>query len=293
MFHQKDIKLLWSKAAGRCSICRKELSVESSSPSGKTLIGENCHIVGEKLDGGPRHKSTLSEADRNRYPNLILLCAIHHIEIDSDEIKYPVEVLHQIKSDHEIWVQTSLTDNENSESKKFYSGIINYLTESLHLANWEVVTDNAVRTIMLTSVIDGMQNTVILLNRIDWPHNDLQLEKALLEFSGYLDKYIVHYLTFSHQRTEDSWIEDKFKYNDPKTGYPTEEGEKIEKENYRIHFFNLWNLTASINKLAKIIRKNINRDYFRLQGDFLINDDMGVTNQMEPCVYFPREYRDT
>ena len=107
--NQKDIKILWAKSAGRCSICKQELSVVSgSSPSSITLIGENCHIVGDKLDSGPRHQSNLSEEDRDRYPNLILLCSNHHNEIDGDTTKYSIEYLHQIKADHEIWVHRHL-----------------------------------------------------------------------------------------------------------------------------------------------------------------------------------------
>ena len=80
--NSKDIKILWAKAAGRCSMpdCRKILVTEASDdvPSKNTLIGENCHIIGEK-DNSPRGESILSIEDRNRYPNLILLCRNHHL----------------------------------------------------------------------------------------------------------------------------------------------------------------------------------------------------------------------
>ena len=202
--HNKDLKLLWYKAAGRCSICKKELSVEASSSSGNTLVGQNCHIVGEKLDSGPRHKSNLTEGDRSRYPNLILLCANHHIEIDSDEAKYTVEILHQIKADHEVWVQTALTQNDDTIAKKLYSDLINYISDAIRLDMWDRIADNAIRTIMHDRIVVGMRDTVIRLNRVNWPGDEIDLEKALKEFSVRLDTYIQHYTSFVYPRSESS-----------------------------------------------------------------------------------------
>ena len=105
----KDIKILWAKAAGRCSMpdCRMRLVADAGDAvkSKNTLIGENCHIVGDK-ETSPRGKSILTEDERNRYPNLLLLCRNHHKIIDDDEHGWPVERLHQIKTEHEIWVET-------------------------------------------------------------------------------------------------------------------------------------------------------------------------------------------
>ena len=83
----KDQKILWAKSAGRCSMpeCREKLVLEASEkvPSKNLLIGENCHIVAKSEDG-PRGNSILTKEERNRYPNLILLCSNHHIVIDID-----------------------------------------------------------------------------------------------------------------------------------------------------------------------------------------------------------------
>ncbi len=68
-FQQKDLKILWEKAAARCSLpeCRKGLVADAakSVPSKAILLGENCHIVAENK-GGPRGESDLSKNDRNR-----------------------------------------------------------------------------------------------------------------------------------------------------------------------------------------------------------------------------------
>ena len=46
----KESKVLWGKAAGRCSMpdCRKELTLEKELANDIILFGEMCHI-GEKI----------------------------------------------------------------------------------------------------------------------------------------------------------------------------------------------------------------------------------------------------
>ena len=70
--NQKDIKLLWGRAANRCSICKIELTQDSESVSSSFTLGEQAHIVGEK-ESAARGISKLSVDDRNSYHNLILL----------------------------------------------------------------------------------------------------------------------------------------------------------------------------------------------------------------------------
>ena len=107
---QRDIKLLWGRAASRCSICRIELSQDNTAGSASFPIGEQAHIVGEEMDG-PRGSSVLSPDERNSYHNLMLLCPTHHAIIDKNVEDYPVERLYLYKSRHELWVQQSLASN--------------------------------------------------------------------------------------------------------------------------------------------------------------------------------------
>jgi hypothetical protein len=101
-----QVKLLWGKSAGRCSIC-KEILHKPSQECENFLIGEMAHIEGEN-PGSARYKKNMSDEDRNAYGNLILLCPTHHTIVDKDENKYTVEALKQKKSDHERWVGDSL-----------------------------------------------------------------------------------------------------------------------------------------------------------------------------------------
>lgn len=106
-------KMLWGKAAGRCSYptCKEELVMEATSTDDESLIGEACHIVAKSKDG-PRGDSQLSSEDRDKYPNLILMCQKHHKKIDDQFNHYTVSKLHQIKLEHERWVSVKFRDEE-------------------------------------------------------------------------------------------------------------------------------------------------------------------------------------
>ena len=104
-----DLKLLWGRAAGRCSICKAKLVEEKTSDSGVYTIGERAHIVAEDPEGS-RGRSILGIEDRNSYYNMILLCPTCHTKIDNNAGDYPVEVLHVLKARHEMWGTQTLTD---------------------------------------------------------------------------------------------------------------------------------------------------------------------------------------
>ena len=72
------------------------------------VVGQEAHIVAEE-DDGPRGDLSMSmpPAERNAYPNLILLCGDDHTLVDKDHgIHYSVEqFLHKMKADHEAMVK--------------------------------------------------------------------------------------------------------------------------------------------------------------------------------------------
>lgn len=97
-----DRKKLWVLAAGKCSICKCNLFLKDG-----TNIGVECHISSHKPDYPSKEFSryiqslTVDERDKS-YDNAILLCSnCHKIIDDQKNIKYTIEVLHQIKEKHE------------------------------------------------------------------------------------------------------------------------------------------------------------------------------------------------
>lgn len=106
---QKELKRLFARSGNRCTFsdCRRLLIVEGGPGQEPVTLGDIAHIVAESL-GGPRGDSVLSLRDRNRYPNLILLCNRHHQLVDAQPQTYTPERLRAIKEEHEKWVKATL-----------------------------------------------------------------------------------------------------------------------------------------------------------------------------------------
>ena len=95
-----DIKKLWGRAGGRCTICDCDLSpVEHDG-----VLGEMAHIVASSTKG-PRGDSELPAEDRDSYENLILLCPTDHTKIDDDPNAWSVDKLHSLKRQHEAAIR--------------------------------------------------------------------------------------------------------------------------------------------------------------------------------------------
>lgn len=107
----KTRKELWSKAAGRCSICNKWLFEPAH-----TCIGEECHIISE-AENGPRHQKGID--DYSCYDNLILLCRNHHKEIDDNPSIFTIEKLKHIKKEHEKKINKQLKKEGKSTEIAF------------------------------------------------------------------------------------------------------------------------------------------------------------------------------
>lgn len=289
-FQAKDIKILWSKAAGRCSICRRELVAQASDsiPSGNILIGENCHIVGEKTSS-PRGKSPLSTKDRDRYPNLILLCANHHTMIDQDPDNWPIEVLHQTKADHEIWVQTQLTDNTCSKADELYSDLINSATEGLMLENWDIVSDRAVNATLLKDFVSGVGLFGAKVFKANWPGERTDLEEKIRNLSTRAHAFTSHFMSLARP-WGDKFIEDRTWKRQWRHDYDN----YAERSDawYKKHFLLLRNLVMALNEFADGVRGSINPEYFFFEGKFTIYDSLGTTNEMEQVYYLPEHYEE-
>lgn len=296
-FQPKDLKILWGKAAGRCSMpeCRKQLVSDASEavPSKAILIGENCHIVAEKTDG-PRGKSSLKPVDRDRYPNLILLCANHHTVIDQDPTNWPIELLHQIKSDHEIWVETKLAVAEETEITHYYSEMVNRATETLLLDSWTWVCDNAFRCLLVEEFIDGIYDFCEITKRAIWPSGYDDVRNSLVNLSDRLYIYLHHFLSKAlyvegtngnpgHFRKDKSW---KKTWREDYDEY-AEKSKEWEKSSVDM----LANIVVALNEFASAVRASLKPSYFLYEGKFTLIDSLGMTTDgFTSAYYIPETY---
>lgn len=102
----KTRKILWSKSGNRCAICKRQLVQRLPKQKSDFIVGEECHIVSSKSDG-PRGKyKILSDCDN--YDNLILLCANDHKLIDEFPETFTVEIIENLKTNHENWIEAAI-----------------------------------------------------------------------------------------------------------------------------------------------------------------------------------------
>jgi len=126
----KTRKLIWGKSGNRCAMCRHVLCVDATLEDDESIIGDECHIVSKKING-PRYDPNYPDDKLDSYKNLILLCRIHHKQIDDQHTTYAKEILKKIKENHEKWVSKQL-DKEPKISpemriKRVHQNIPKYL----------------------------------------------------------------------------------------------------------------------------------------------------------------------
>ena len=91
------LRLLYAHSGNCCAFegCHSPIFEDDG-----TLTGECCHIEAYSPNG-PRYNEQQTNEERNRYDNLILMCARHHKIIDSHTDEYTVEKLKILKGTHE------------------------------------------------------------------------------------------------------------------------------------------------------------------------------------------------
>ncbi len=91
------IKRLFCQTGRRCAFpdCKERIVAESGA-----IIGEICHIKARNAHG-PRFDPEQSEAERQGYDNLLLLCPTHHRTIDAQPEVFSVALLKDMKAQAE------------------------------------------------------------------------------------------------------------------------------------------------------------------------------------------------
>lgn len=268
---QKDIKLLWGRSGNRCAICQVELTQDKNSTTSAFTLGEQAHIVGEK-EGAARGKSTLTLEERNSYHNLILLCPNHHTEIDNNEEDWPVEKLHIVKSEHELWVTESLssvTDQFAMAKKISVTAIIDMAVSHCSLENWKNWTSFALspdprwQKKLPEQIFEFRQKVISAI----WPDEFNELKRATETLSITLhiaaQQFMEHTILIG-----DTYHPDKFyKANGWNDNYDITLN-KYTKWISSCHE-KLIEATKAANWFADIVRRDINPTFFAEKGKFL------------------------
>jgi hypothetical protein len=212
----KTHKMLWGRAANRCAFkeCRKVLVIDATETDDESLIGEECHIVAESSNG-PRGNSSLTQEQRDKYENLILLCAIHHKIVDNQPGHYSIEYLHQLKSDHEGWVRGVLEgyDPAKQRDDEYYADLLQGFCERVDIDNWQGwaswIFAGGTPSIpkYIHDRLEGLREW--LLSRV-WPQRYPEIESSLRNFRLVLQDFLYVFAVYSEPLGENSLTTGKF-----------------------------------------------------------------------------------
>lgn len=193
------------------------------------VLGEICHIRAKSAQG-PRFDEEQTEAERNSFENLILLCSPHHKIIDRRPSEYTVEVLENMKSLHES--KSKLVSGSSPESELFARIILNsYRNIDIPNNSGTVIIDSpgAIKADKVTIKTEG-KNVKMLP-----PNNSIASD---LKLRGYVKYLIDRYKEFAGS---DKHRKYKFHYGIIYNSIKKEFGVKwdhvpIESFNYLVEF---------------------------------------------------------
>lgn len=267
----KDLKVLWARSGNRCAICRTPLTQNSTSGASHTL-GEQAHIVGDN-NGSARSDSVLSDAERDEYHNLILLCPNHHTEIDRNIEDWPAERLYIAKSKHELWVTETLSETENyinNAKQAAAAAIIDSAVELCKLEEWKNWTSFALSPDPKWHVDmpDKIFEFRLAAKSSTCSESFDELGRATETFSILLNTAAQKFMQHA-EKVGDQYFPHKF--------YRSSEWD----ENYdnRVRSYLNWvddchslirEATRAANWFAEVVRRDINPMFFAEKGKFLV-----------------------
>ncbi len=111
-------KILWGRSGNLCAYCRRVLVENGDELSDESVVGDECHMIGEK-PGAARGHIGVGRDDLDEYDNLVLLCKVHHKLVDDQPETYPVDRLREMKAAHELWVREKLARKPGGKQPHF------------------------------------------------------------------------------------------------------------------------------------------------------------------------------
>lgn len=289
---QRDIKLLWGRAASRCAFpdCRRPLTQDSEATENSFPIGEQAHIVA-KEQNGPRGDSSLTSDERDSYANLILLCPTHHTIIDSSPEDFPIEKLHSVKTDHELWVQQTLSqtwDLNQQARDLIYTSLIDSAVQYCHLSEWKQWTFGPLEPIPRWSY-NLPQDFLTFRQKVfstDFPGALTELERAVKTLSILLHKAAEVFQEHCQIKEDGNGN----LYYDGVQFYKISEWDR-EKYNRLSKEFDVWveechqlviDATKAANWFREVVRRDINPMFFAAEkfvATYPWSGDMGLSYQ--------------
>ena len=211
---QKSIKILWSASGGRCAFpgCWARLCYHEADGFAPYALGEMAHICGDK-PGANRHDAGQSDAQRDDYQNLVLLCPTHHAEIDRKENEqvYTVDMLIEMRAEHEGRVLQRLDQDAQRNASDVARSIVPLLEENRQ--SWAQY--GPASELAQTQPHNEAAHAVWLSEKMSIivPNNRrvaTQLKAEMERFDKYQQQVVSTFLL--HVRSFESWVDDAIPY---------------------------------------------------------------------------------
>lgn len=247
--------------------------MDASETDDESLVGEACHIVASSNDG-PRGDSPLTPEQRDKYGNLILLCNVHHKQIDDQYVAFSTEKLTTLKRTHEDWVRTRLGfDTAKQRDDEFYAGILDEWAFRIDLDNWvnrasPILCDG--QPSIDRELFQALEDIRGWLLSRHWPGRYPSIESAFTNFRHVAQDFCMTFNEHAVSRWETSWQTEKF-YKIPQ--WDDELYKKLSKDfDYHIALVCdlMLELTRSINYVCSTVRDGFMPSYRSSEGVTLI-----------------------
>ncbi len=187
--------------------------MDASETDDESLIGEACHIVASSPDG-PRGDSPLTQEQRDKFANLLLLCNVHHKQIDDQPNAFPVENLTDLKARHEQWVRAQLNfDAQKQHDDEIYAGFVEEWAKRVRLDDWSSWASDLLFggqpsiSVEMLGHLDEVRSW--LLSR-PWPHRYEHLEAAFANFRHVAQDLCLTFNQHAERWGDDYWQTRKF-----------------------------------------------------------------------------------
>lgn len=159
--------------------------MDASETDDESLVGEACHMVARSEDG-PRGESDLTAEQRDKYANLLLLCNVHHKQIDDQVSTFPVERLLEKKRSHEDWVRESLNfDPLKQREEEILADYVDEWSRRIDLCDWKRWTSSLMSgdsPSMRKDRFEALEEIRPWLLSRAWPERYPELVSAFLNF---------------------------------------------------------------------------------------------------------------
>ena len=124
------------------------------------FVGEICHIEAAK-QGGPRFNPDMTNDDRRKASNLILLCRNHHARVDQTG-KHSVQSLRKMKKDHEA----KFSNPEKKILEKLTDWTRGEPTKVTNLQRLYAIIDPKLDDKQMAESVNELNEYIDVLNRI-------------------------------------------------------------------------------------------------------------------------------